>query len=188
MAAVCVRLALTSNGRTTSYNTSGGSGTVDYALVDDRGRGRLTRGDAPQLGFAERWQRARDDDEREALIEEAERELAQITKGRPAPETSWETAAQLAKRIVKDGAGFSRKEVAIAMRTSQKAVAAARAAAGVDEDLGLPVATVDAKQMPIDRRRHRVLELDARGVGVQGIARALGISSSTVRRYLGRKA
>lgn len=74
------------------------------------------------------------------------------------------------------------------MRTSEKSVAAARAAARVDEDLGLPITAVDAKQLPIDRRRHRVLELDARGVGVQGIARALGVSSSTVRRYLGRKA
>lgn len=187
MRQVLLELSMTSNGRTTSWDASGG-GTVDHYLVDDRGRGKLTPGDAPQLRYAMRWEHARDDVDRQALIDEAQQELEQITRSRATPPTEWETAEQLAKRIVRDGAGFSKREVAIAMRTSEKSVAAARTAAGVDEDLGHPIAAIDAKQLPIDRRRHRVLELDARGVSISGIARALGVSRSTVRRYLGRKA
>ena len=188
MRAALLALSLTSNGRTTSYNPSGSGGTPDYALVDDRGRGRLAVGDAPQLEYAARWNRADDDDERQAIVEDAELELERITKAPPAPPTSWETAEQLAQRIVREGAGFSRRDVAIAMRTSARTVAAARAAAGVDPDLGQPIARPEDQHLSGDRRQRRVRELDARAVSAAGIARALGVSRSTVLRDLGRKA
>lgn len=180
-------LAMTSNGRTSSWNATGG-GDVDYSLVDDNGRGRMGVGDAPQLAYAVRWKRAVDDDERQALVEDAEQELERITKSPAAPATTWETAEQLARRICDEGAGFSKRDVAIAMRTSERTVAAARIAGGVDEDLGHPIAQPQERpRLPVDRRRQRVLELDRRGISAAGIARVLGVSLSTVLRDLGRK-
>lgn len=189
MRAAILALAMTSNGRTTAYNPSGGGGgATDWALVDDRGRGRLAVGDAPQLEYAARWDGAVDDVERQAIVEDAEQELERITKAPRAPATRWETGEELAARIIRDGAGFNRRDVAIAMRTSERTVAAARAAAGVDPELGQPIARVEDQHLSGDRRQRRVRELDARGVSAAGIARALGVSRSTVLRDLGRKA
>ena len=184
MRAALLALAMTSNGRTTSYNPGGG-GERDYALVDDRGRGRLGAGDAPQLEYAARWDRAVDDVARLALVEEAEHELEQIVKSRaPAPKASWETAEQLAARIVAEGAGWPAKEAAIAFRTGVTDVWRARKAAGRDVEYGQPL--VNGRALSREQLRVEILRLADQGMSTRVIADALGVARGSIRYVLAR--
>jgi DNA invertase Pin-like site-specific DNA recombinase len=184
MRSVLVGLALTSNGRTASWAPTGRSAGSEVAAP------RLGAHDAPHLFHAREWERAGDDpDRQQAALEAAQRELERIRRS-PAPRrVPEESAEDLAARIVRTGAGFPAREVAIACRTSQHVVRRARREAGRDEDLGLaprgqlePQATLTA-----DERRAEALRLEAQGVTPRQIALLVGASVSTVLRDLGRK-
>jgi hypothetical protein len=180
MREVLLRLAMTSNGRTAAYDSSGG-GTPDYVLVDDQGRGKLDPADAPHLTFAARWDRAVDDDERAAILKEAQEELDAIRRSHADPKAV-ESKDERDRRIIKDGRGFPASEVAIAIRCGVTDVHRARAAAGVDLEFGEK--RVNGRALGRGDRNAEILHLAKNGMNPFQIATRLGIPRSSVRYVL----
>ncbi len=179
---VLLQLAMTSNGRTVSYDSSGG-GTPDYVLVDDRGRAKLAQGDAPHLSYATAWDDARDDVERAAVLKAAQDELAGILKSRANPQAV-ETKEDRDRRIVKEGEGWPAREVANSFRCGLRDVIRAREAAGRDVDYG--ELRRNGRALTADERAAEVRRMHARGMSEQAIADALGIARGSVRFILAR--
>jgi DNA-directed RNA polymerase specialized sigma24 family protein len=179
---VLLQLALTSNGRTVSYDSSGG-GTPDYVLVDDRGRAKLAQGDAPHLSFAAAWDSARDDVERAAVLKAARDELAGILKSR-ADHEAVESKAERDQRIVKEGEGWPAREVATSFRCGIRDVWHARADAGRDVEYG--ELRRNGRALTADERAAEVRRMHSRGMSEQAIADALGIARGSVRFILAR--
>lgn len=186
MREVILALAMTSNGTTTSYDSSGG-GAIDYYLIDDRGRGKGRPGEAPHLVFARRWDAADDDDKRRAVLDAARNELDRIRRSR-APDPAVleiETKDKRDARIVKDGADFSAQDVAIAMRCGIRDVWSARQAAGLDIEFGRP--PVNGRKMTREQRTTEILHLTKLGMNPFQIAKRLGLPNSSVRDTLARR-
>lgn len=183
MREVLLALALTSNGRTATFDSSGG-GTPDYVLVDDKGRGKLSRGDAPQLYYRAEWERALDRSAQEAVLDAAQRELDHIRHSQ-ADRDADESKEDRDRRIVKDGRGLPAQEVAVSVRCGIKDVWNARRAAGVDTEFGLE--SRNGRQMNGAEREDEIKRLTNNGMSAAQVAQALGLSASTVRRALGLK-
>ena len=184
MREVLVALGMTGAGRTTSVDASR-STTPDWSLVDDRGRGRLTPGDAPHLEFALRWDAAGNDDERLAVLEAARSELDAIRRSRANPAAN-ESKKDRDARIVRDGEGWAAREVAISFRTGIKDVWAARRAAGRELEYGQRPR--DGRELSRDERRAEILRLRGAGLHPTAIADSLQLPRSTVRYVLARAA
>lgn len=180
---VLLQLALTSNGRTISYDASGG-GTPDWTLIDDRGRAKLSIDDAPQLLFAELWDAAEDDEQRAAVLKDAADHLRKIKRssGDPSKEESRDDRD---RRIVAEGDGMPARDVAVWARCGVRDVQKARQAAGRDVELGRPVRR-GADLSPAERDAE-IARLTKERMNARQIAHALGLSYSTILRSLGRK-
>lgn len=171
---VLIRLALTTNGRTTSWDSSGG-GEPDYTP-------RLGHSDAPHLHYAERWRLAVDEDERSKVHAAAADELDQILKSR-GDRTKEESKKSRDARIIREGEGVKAKEVAVRFRCGVTTVHSARRAAGRDLEWGrLP------REVEPASRRAELERLIAAGCSVKQAAFSLGIAYVTARRDLGLRA
>jgi hypothetical protein len=180
---VLLRLALTSQGRTAAYDSSGG-GTDDWVLVDDNGRARLPAGDAPHLRYAVMWDAAEDDEQRRAVLYAAKEELDQILKSK-GDRTREETVADRNKRIVSYGRGISAREVAVWARCGITDVWNARREAGLETEFGAEA--INGREMTPRERDAEIQRLTRLGMNATQVAHALRISASTVRRALGLK-
>jgi hypothetical protein len=180
---VLLQLALTSNGRTAAYDNSGGTGEADYVLVDDHGRAKLGRGDAPQLTFAKLWDRADSQVARASALDAARSELAHIRRSHADP-TAGESKPDRDARIVKDGAGHPSREVAISIRCGITDVWKARQAVGRDIEWGeLPH---NGRELTLDERRDEVLRLTSKGLSQREIATRLHLGRGSVQYVLAR--
>lgn len=184
MRQVLLELAMTSSGRTTSYDSRGQSGTPDYVPVDGRGRARLGLGDAPHLTFFKRWNHAGDDDARAAVLEAARAELEQIRRAPTRPPAVVESKKARDARITREGAGWPAREVAIAFRTGVGTVRNARKAAGLDLEYGLPLS--NGRELSADERRAEILRLHGEGLSPHRIAVTLGLPRSSIRYVVAR--
>lgn len=180
---VLLGLALLSNGSIARMDGNTGGGSVRYYGSDVIPT--LGRGDAPHLYYGVRWTAAVDEDERHALVRQAEDELkaARISQADP---TKVETRADIEERILARGEGWSAQDVSVWANCPVRWVYEARRGANRDEEWGRPVA--DATGLTADERRARVRELDGKGLPAKRIAFALSLPYSTVLRDLGRKA
>lgn len=186
MREILLALALTSSARISPYDNASGVGTPDYTLVDDRGRAKLGRGDAPHLTFVRAWDAAGEDrHEREQVLKHATLELEHIRKSHANP-TTIETKDARDRRIVKDGVGFPARDVAIAMRCGVTDVRKARQAAGRD-DLGEPLPNGGGRELTLDERRVEVLRLTDQGLSGRAVAARLNIGHQAVRYVLARR-
>jgi DNA-binding CsgD family transcriptional regulator len=177
MRALLLELALTSNGRTSSWDVSS-AGERDHTP-------HLGRGDAPELELAAAYEAAADDDARRAAIQGATETLDRIRRSR-ATTVVGETKTERDARIVRDGEGERARDVAIAIRCGIRDVWAARAANGRDTEFGRPC--LNGGSLTRRERQARVLELTGDGMSARAVAGALGVSYATVLRDLGRKA
>ncbi len=179
---VLLQLAMTSNGRTVSYDSSGG-GTPDYVLVDDRGRAKLAHGDAPQLAYAAAWDRARDDVERAAVLKAAHDELQSILKSRGNPLVV-ESKEDRDRRIVQEGEGWPARDVANSFHCGIRDVWGAREAAGRDVEYGQ--LRRNGRALTRAELNAEVRRMAGRGMSEQAIADALNIVRGSVRYILAR--
>lgn len=181
---VLLQLALTSNGRTVSYDASA-TGTIDWTLVDDQGRGKLGIDDAPHLTFAKLWDRAQDDQQRQAVLKDATDVLAKIRRSSGDPSKE-ETLQDRDQRIVTNGEGLPAREVAVWARCGVRDVQRARRADGRDTELGHR--TRDSHDLNSEQRTAEITRLSIEhNMNARQIAHSLGVSYSTVLRSLGRK-
>jgi hypothetical protein len=184
MRAVLLQLEITSNGRTVSYDSSGG-GDPDYVLVDDNGRAKLARGDAPHLTYAAEWNAADSDERRRDVIKLAEQELDSIRKSQ-ANFVVVEPKGARDARIVKDGEGWKAADVAIAFRCLKRDVIRAREAAGRDVEYGQ--LRRNGRELTRDELRAEIWRMTAMNMNDQQIADALKIPRGSVRYVLARPA
>jgi hypothetical protein len=182
MREVLLRLEMTSNGRTVSYDSSGG-GDADYVLVDDRGRGKLAEGDAPHFTYAAAWDHARDDVERAAVLKAAQDELKHILKSQADP-LAVEAKDDRDGRIVKDGEGWPAREVANSFRCGIRDVWSAREAAGRDVEYGQ--LRRNGRELTRDELHAEARRMHARSMSHQAIADALNIPRGSVHYILAR--
>lgn len=182
MRQVLLQLEMTSNGRTAAYDSSGG-GEPDYVLVDDRGRARLSIGDAPQLLYVRAWNAARDDTERAQVLKEAGDELDRIRHSR-ADRTVEESKSDRDIRIVTEGEGWPASEVAIQMRCGIRDVHRARAGAGRDVEYG--ELRRNGRALTRDELNAQILTMHERKMSGREIATALGIAHNSVRYVVAR--
>lgn len=179
---ILLRLAMTSNGRTSAFDSSGG-GTPDYVLVDDKGRGKLARGDAPHLYYAYAWDAAGDDHERERVLTDARDELDHILRSH-ADRTASESRADRDARIVREGIDWSARDVATSFRCGIADVHKARAAAGREIEYGQP--RKNGRELPRAELNAEILRLHRQGLSQDQIAGALNIVRGSVRYVLAR--
>jgi hypothetical protein len=179
---VLLQLALTSNGRTATYDSSGG-GTPDYVLVDDHGRGKLDPADAPHLRYAREWDAAGDAQERARVLEAAQKTLEHIRHSH-ADRGADESREDRDRRIVKDGRGWSAADVAIAFRCGITDVYRARTAQGLDAERGEEI--INGRALSRTQRNIEIRRLRAQGMNPFQIARKLGLPDQTVRDVLAR--
>lgn len=182
MREVLLQLALTSNGRTSAFDSSGG-GTPDYVLVDDKGRGKLGRGDAPHLLYAAEWADAQDDPARAAVLEAAKAELDHIRRSH-ADRSAGESREDRDRRIIKEGDGWAARDVATTFRCGITDVHKARSAAGRDIEYGKPAR--NGRELSKQERTAEILRLHRQGLSQDQIASALNIVRSSVRYVLAR--
>lgn len=93
-----------------------------------------------------------------------------------------ETMADLHARIIRDGEGWSVREVAVSMRCTEREVRRARRAAFVAVESGLAVVPVDGSRVG------RVRAMREAGMTVTQIAALVGVDKATVSRDLRRQA
>ncbi len=183
MREVLLALEMTSNGRTATFDSSGG-GEPDYVLVDDDGRAKLGHGDAPHLIYIEQWASAGDDEEeRRHVLERAKDELDRIRRSHADP-TKAESKQARDRRIIKEGEGFVARDVANAMRCGVTDVYKARQANGRDIEFGeLPQ---NGRALSLEERNTEILKLYRRKLSTREIALRLNIARSSVRYVLAR--
>lgn len=175
---VLLQLALTSNGRTASWDASGSS-EADYTPA-------LGVGDAPELYFAAEWDAADSDARREQLLEQASGVLKDIRQSSGDP-TRVESRADRDARIVEHGEGLPAREVANTFRCGITDVWRAREEDGRETDYGRRPR--NGHELSTDERQAEVERLAGEeGMRARQIANALGLSYSTVLRALQRKA
>jgi hypothetical protein len=185
---VALQLALLPNGAVARMDSNGGGGyysdRIPTAGEPHGALDLLEERYIPHLRWAARWREARDDDERERVVELAERDLSHARKSRGGRPTHAETRAERDRRIVEFGEGLAAREVAIAARCGLRDVIAARRDAGREEQWGRRFA--EATNLSAEERRVRVAAAAAAGLNAKQISRALGVPYITIRRDLER--
>jgi hypothetical protein len=163
MAQLLAELSLLPHGSTTSYNPSGSGGDSSESQGGKRPPGESY---PDQERLRDAYVRCWTDHGRERVIEDARRTLREWRGIIPRPSPRDETLDELKARIVREGDGWSVRDVALHMRCSERLV-------------------IDA------RREHEMHELRRQGKSDQEIAERLGVHRTTVTRTLpakGRKA
>lgn len=176
MREVLLQLALTSNGRTSSFNSSGGS-EPDYTPT-------LGAGDAPHLYFAAAWDAAQSESRRAALFDEAKATLRHLVHS-SGVSTRVESKADRDARIVDLGEGLPAREVAYRFHCGIRDVWNARAEAGRETEFGRKPR--NGRELSPGARQAEVQRLAREGMSARQIGVALDLSYSTVRRDLGAK-
>jgi hypothetical protein len=125
--------------------------------------------DTPATYWRLRFADARSVDELRSLVAQARAEVRAIRR-RPFAPLRYETADELAERIISDGEGVDALRVAIAMRCTPTFVRRARIARGRDPEHG--------RVVDLDALEPRAL-LDA-GLSVRQAAAVLGLPRSTL--------
>jgi hypothetical protein len=133
--------------------------------------------DTPAAYWRGRFAAADSDDEAHELVEQARAELCSIRRRAFAP-MRYETADELAERVIGEGEGVDALRVSIALRCTPTFVRRARLAQGRDPDYGHVVL--------LDVLSPRSL-LDA-GFSVRTAAAVLGMSRSTLHEHAARAA
>jgi hypothetical protein len=124
------------------------------------------------------------DDQRRNVLKAAKDELGHIRGGRVArPLVPGERREDWEKRMVKEGAGFTAKEVSIRFRCGIRDVWKVRERHDREREYG----RVPEPDLDTQARRARVRELDGKGHTIAQIARLVGVHRSTVERDLGRR-
>lgn len=125
--------------------------------------------DTPAAYWRERFADARSVDESRELVAQARAELRAIRR-RPFAPMAYETADELAERVVSDGEGVDALRVSIALRCTPTFIRRARLSHGRDPDYG--------RVVKLDTLSPRTL-LDA-GLSVRTAAAVLGMPRSTL--------
>jgi hypothetical protein len=133
--------------------------------------------DTPARYWAQRFGLAVSDSERQRLVREARAELRAIRR-RVLPRVAYETADELALRVVDDGEGFDTQRVALALCCTPTFVRRARLAHGREPEYG--------RVVELDALEPRTL-LDA-GFSVRQAAAVLGVPRSTLHEHVARAA
>lgn len=174
MRRVLLDLEMTSCGVTASFDSAGGGafGSAPPKTGDD---------DPPHIRYRRGWERAADDDERRRVLEQAVDELDAIRKSR-AGEGS-ETEVERTRRMLREGEGFTAREVAVRFGVTEAAVRRTRARHGRSPETGevepmrpMPDATPD------ERRERALLLYREHRMSYRSIAVLLGVSHETVRK------
>lgn len=174
---VLLQLALLSNGRTASWEPSGGGGDSTPMLGPE---------DAPHEYFAKRWDRATSYFEREKILRAAEERLKHERRSR-GDRGRVESKADRDARIIEYGEGLPAREVANWARCGIKDVWNAREEAGRDTDRGRKPR--NGRALENGERRAEIQRLaEDEQMPARQIANALELSYSTVLRELGQKA
>lgn len=171
---VILQLELTSNGTTTSWDS-------DTAHQHASSR-PPSNGDPhpPHLRFQHEMNTARDDRELEAVVERAEAELSAIRHGHTTTtEIRPESQTELYARIVKDGEGWTAKEVAINMRCLPRDVTTARRSAGRE-----PIYGRATKHTPAVDKAEQARVMRADGATTRQIAEALDTHQTQIMRWI----
>lgn len=183
---VLLQLALISQGRTASYNSSGGA-EVDYTPIAFTAAGDvvpLSRDQAPHEYYARAYDRAETEEARERVYKAAAQLLDDLRRSSGDPGRV-ETKQQLFARIVNDGAGWHAQDVANRMRCGVTLVRKAREEAGRETETGRPLR--NGRELTHDERHAEIERLLADGLSARQVARALRLSYSTVLRDIGTK-
>lgn len=141
-------------------------------------------GDAfpPHLKFAADYNRAKGDQVRASVIEEAEEVRDNLRKTPPPADPSkLETPDQLRRRIADDFEGVEAFMVAHTTGAKVSEVRKARKDAGRDPDRGYQI-LVSPDAMPAHARRERVAKHLNEGMTIRGIALLLGVSPPTISK------
>lgn len=137
--------------------------------------------DAPHLRWRLEMLAAPDQAALAAIVEKARDELAVLRRGDPDRRAGAreETGVERARRLLRDGGGFTPGELARSSQfrgMSEREIRAARVQGGQDPDLGRPTATGGT-----DVAAHAIVLL-AGGMTVRQVALATGMSKSAVDR------
>jgi hypothetical protein len=162
---------------------SPGAGTPDYVLVDDKGRGKLGRGDAPHLHYRSEWDAAGDLAVRHEVLKAAQAELEHIRRSH-ADRGAGESRQDRDRRIVNEGDGWPAREVANSFRCGITDVHKARAAAGRDIEYGRRPR--NGRELSRAELNAEILRLHRQGLSQDSIANALNIVRNSVRYVLAR--
>lgn len=177
MREVLLQLAMVSNGRTASWAPSGG-GESDAIPT-------LGQDDAPHLHFARRWDAARDQPERERILQQAQERLKHERRS-SGDRTKVESKAERDARIVDRCEGLTAQEAAIWARCGVTDVRKAREAAGRETEKGYRPR--NGHELDPEARQAEIRRLaDDEHMPARQIAQHLELSYSTVLRELGTK-
>jgi len=114
-------------------------------------------------------------------VRSATRDLEAFTTAPKAGDRPEETRAQLDRRIVRDGTGYSIAEAAVHFRTTHKVVIAARTAAERDPSDG-------SEQQEIRDKAAKAREMARAGMTRRAIGRFLGAHHEQVKRWIEKDA
>lgn len=182
MREVLLQLAVCSHVPASGYQPRGRSGATDSRLLIGGDTGNLTFARAYGRPFAQPTAGhpgARDDHERQAVLDEARAELEHLRRGSADIELQEESLDELYDRIVHAGEGYTVKEVAFSLRVGERVVISARKARG--RDTGLGKALTNQQSLSRDDRREKARELrDKKGLSYRAIALILGVPKSTI--------
>jgi len=180
MRRVLLDLEMTSNGKTASFDASGGGAFGSKPPVSG---GCDLRTDPPHVYWRRRWNEADSDSRRRELLQRAQEELRAIRKAPPPrPE---ETEAKRVERLLKDGEGWTAEETALAFRMTPSAVRKIRLGHGRDPERGLDEPMKPMKDgTPEERRRRARILMGEHRLSLRNAALVMGVSHETVRRDL----
>jgi hypothetical protein len=194
MRQVLAELAMVSNGRITAYNSAGGGDNDDSVLPptgDDspphlhwaRRYGEPFHSCTQDCGHRERP--ATDDDERQAVLEEARDDLQKARRGERLAVADLDDPETARADLLRSTRGWKPEDVERHHFSHPPArlVRRNRQAAGLNVETGEELATSEGADV-----RRLVVELQEAGWTERGIAMKLKIHKTQVRRYLGRAA
>lgn len=132
--------------------------------------------DTPAAYWRERFAAAADERELAELVALAHAELRRIRR-RAFPALAYDTADELAERVITEGEGVSVADVSIALRCTPTFVRRARIARGREVEFGRKV-----------RVELEPAALHAAGLSIRQVSAVLGVPRSTVHERLARAA
>lgn len=165
-------------GAVTNYAKSGGGSDDDLG-----GRRPVGEDNPPQDHWHKEWEHRGD---RMKVWEEAREDLKRMRFGPPPeerPEVNPETLNELYARIVRDGAGWTVRDVENHFRVSSTIIREARRKAGVTADYGRTRKIIKAKN-----NKEWALQLAEVGHTEEQIEMITGVPKTSLRRAVGRSA
>lgn len=134
-----------------------------------------------------RYPGARTNTRRAQVLENAKEELKQLRGKHARRQPAAESLAARNERMVREGEGWTVREVAIHFRCGENEVRRARKDAGREPDLGALLETEG--ELSVSERRRRAHELrEQHNLPLSAIARKLGVDKATISRDLRRVA